>query len=105
MKHTKGPWRVIDENFEGTILIGKACPEVTDWIAQVNSGENNGMPAAITKEQALNNANLIKSAPELLAITKQLLDSLTYWLPRYGDAEILNSKLIKDAGQLINNLS
>lgn len=48
------------------------------------------------------NARLIQSAPRLLRSLEHVLDSLCYWLPKYGDKKIVDSAMIDNAKELIH---
>ena len=103
--HTQTKWKICDNDFEGTVLIGTSTTERTDWICQVNPGEETSIPGSILPKEAQSNINLILAAPELLEASKQLLDSLCHWLPKYGDSGILESELVTRTKTLINKLS
>lgn len=46
-------------------------------------------------------ARIRDAAPKLLDSLEKVLDSLCYWLPRYGHTEIVNSKMVIDARSAI----
>ncbi len=102
MKHTKGPWKYQRSESESGELYGYHILLDQDgwlWIGDVN----NGNIIDSTQEEALANAKLISSAPELLETLKGLIKQIKY--PQAGssgkDGDMIRLPNIEKAEQVI----
>ena len=82
LKHTKGPWLVSTIDGEDCLMVGGG--DGSEVVADIRLGRSAGLDtdgrviaAGPNHDEAIANAHLIASAPELLATCKRLLDELS----------------------------